>query len=612
MKQHTNVKPRLIGALSAVLLIGGSIAQGSPVVAQSATATSSADIAPSFGVAMPSFQSYLNQHGGTRTVGLPLSNDFQLLGRRVQIFENLVLQQRSDGTVQALDLLSEALPLLHADGATFPAADPDLVAANPALDAPTYQEQALAAIDSGRFDAQAPDDWNGLPVQFGATFRGSVTCNDLPSSTCNPRPLQRAALDMWGLPTSAPAADPGNPDLVYLRFQRGIMQFSQTTGQTQPIPVGAWFKRALVGTDVPDDLAADLLGSRYLAQYSPTLPLGVSRSADLPATSLAAAFNAPTTITAAGAGPLADVSATPVLPGLPMFATPGVLTATPTTTGLATLAGSAAPSVTPVASGTPLAGGTPLASGTPQPITIPMTGGLAAAVATPATPQGPDPCIGDEQILFAPKKPYVGTDVLIAVTSSQHHDVRAVRLTGPVKTGTVNERPGLNGWVWEWTISPSVDGWYEFTFFADGARACATSGFNALPAFGATPVPTASATPPPFASATAVPTQTASPTATLVPPPALAATNAADPPSGACAGHLVRLNGSNFGAAQSALNGNVLFSGATGASVATVFSWTNNTILLTVPTGLTAGSYQIVVTTSIGASSPLTYQLGSC
>jgi hypothetical protein len=97
-----------------------------------------------------------------------------------------------------------------------------------------------------------------------------------------------------------------------------------------------------------------------------------------------------------------------------------------------------------------------------------------------------------------------------------------------------------------------------------------------------------------------------------VPAPSLAASNAADPPSGACAGHLLRLNGSNFGAAQSAINGNVLFSGATGTSVATIFSWTNNTILLTVPTGLTAGSYQIVVTASIGASSPLTYQLGSC
>jgi hypothetical protein len=547
-----------------------------------------------FGVTLPSFRNFLDQHGGLRTVGLPVSNDFQLLGRRVQIFERLVLQQRSDGGVQALDVLGGPLPLVHADSATFPVADPDLIAANPALEGPTYQEQALSAIDSGRLDFAAPDDWNGLPVQFGATFRNSVSCADMPSSPCDQRQLQREALDVWGLPTSAPAADPNNPDFVYLRFQRGIMRFSQSAGQTDAVPLGALFKRVLIGTDLPDDLANDLLGSRYLAQYSPTLPLGVSRATDLPATSLATAFSPAVTITTAGASAQVDLQATPVLPGMPTFGTPGTF-ATPGVAGVAGVSG------TPLATPPPAASPSGLSSQTP----------VTSAVQTPATPLGPDPCLGDEQILFAPKKPYVGTDVLIAVTSARHHDVRTVRLTGPVKPGPVDERAGLNGWVWEWTISPNVDGWYEFTFFADGARACATSGFNALPAFGATAVPIVTATPA-FLTATAIPTLTATPTATVFPAPSLTTTGSADPASGACSGHLLRLSGSAFGTSQSAFNGNVLFSASTGATIATIFSWTNNTILLTVPTGLTAGPVQIVVTTSNGASTPLSYQLGNC
>jgi hypothetical protein len=245
---------------------------------------------------------------------------------------------------------------------------------------------------------------------------------------------------------------------------------------------------------------------------------------------------------------------------------------------------------------------TPVATGTPS--------AISSTSAVPTGPEGPDPCAGDEQIYFAPKKPYVGTDVLVAVTSATHHDVRTVRLTGPVKTGPVNERPGLNGWVWEWTITPATEGWYGFTFYTDGARACADSGFNALPAFGATPVPSATATAAPFATATPIATLTVTPTSTAVPAPSLATTGALDPSTGACAGRLLRLSGENFGATQAALNGNVLFIGSSGQSVATILSWTNSSILMTVPTGSVAGDYQIVVTTTSGATTPLTYHVG--
>ena len=147
-----------------------------------------------------------------RSLGQPLSHDFQLLGRRVQIFDSQVLEQRTDGSVQAFDLLSDALPLTHAAGATFPGDDPDMAAGNPPLNSPDYQTQALAAIDAGLLDWAAPDTWSDLPVNFGATFRGTATCFDLPpSESCDDRLLLAAAVDVWGLPTSAPAFDPDNP-----------------------------------------------------------------------------------------------------------------------------------------------------------------------------------------------------------------------------------------------------------------------------------------------------------------------------------------------------------------------------------------------------------------
>lgn len=528
-----------------------------------------------FQIAQPRLMTYVLQHGGARVFGPAISRDFQLLGTRVQLFERGAVQLAADGTVRGLDLV-DTLPLLRADGATFPSPDPTIQADLPSLDSPEYTDQALAAVDAGLLDQTAPDQWNDLAVNFGATFRATAQCRDLGlSGGCDDRLLLRSALDVWGLPTSAPTADPINPDLIYLRFQRGIMVNSQTSGLTQAVPVGDLFRRVLVGTGLPGDLRTDVTGSRFYAQYQPSAPLGLARSSELPATSLAGAFgDASTTLVSA------QVAETPTpmfAPALPTFGTP-------------------APTSTP---------GTPVPTPTPT-----LTS--ASTVAVNTAPQGPDPCAGDEQILFAPGKPYAGTDVLIAVTSARHHDSRTVRLTGPVKPGAVNERPGLNGWVWEWTISPASEGWYEFTFYTDGARACATSGFNVLPGFGATATPTPLGTATAFATITNIPTGTPTATSTLIPAPALATTTPFDPASGACAGQLLRVRGSNFGRTQADLNGNVLFVATSGQHLATVLSWTDSTILLSVNSGIPGGAYQVVVTTTAGASTPTVYQVGAC
>ena len=59
-------------------------------------------------------------------------------------------------------------------------------------------------------------------------------------------------------------------------------------------------------------------------------------------------------------------------------------------------------------------------------------------------------------------------------------------------------------------------------------------------------------------------------------------------------------------------SGNVLFIGPNGqGSPATILSWTNSSILMTVPSGSVAGEYQVAVTTTSG-STTLNYHVGAC
>lgn len=604
--------------------------------------------ATGFRVADPAFLSYFQQAGGVRTFGYPVSNDFQFLGTRVQIFQRGVLQAGPDGSMGTMSLLADdMLPLVGASGATFPAADPDLVAASPIRASDDYVDQALSFVATN-----VPDTWNDLPVNFLTTFQNTVTCDDLgPGATCDDRTLGSRALDTWGLPTSAPAADPDHPDFVYQRFERGILQYSRTTGVTQWLLIGELFREVLSGTDLPSDVQAQVADSRFYAQYDSASGSGPKRPDELPSTRLTGAFTPQPAQASNGALP---TGARPTVvararPGRSSDDPSGLLTsgsgqtdpdepaAMPQTTvqpagRLATatpasgrasagqvgsfgraFAGVVAPSPPTDADPDP-----PLAVPTPTPTSSLVAAGASSPKsAAPAAPIGPDPCAGDEQILFAPLKPYVGSDVLVAATSATHHDVRTVRLTGPVQTGPVNERPGLSGWVWEWTITPSIAGRYDFTFYADGARACATAGFNAAPAFGAPSAPTppigaiASSAPPAAPMPTPIPTPTVAASATPLPPPSLS-TTPAEPACGAAPGRLLTLHGANFGASQAASKGTVLFAGAGATHTANTLSWTNDAILVVVPTGLPSGAYELDVTTSTGATAPVTYHVGSC
>ena len=95
-----------------------------------------------------------------------------------------------------------------------------------------------------------------------------------PGQVPDPNLVTLLNLEIWGLPTSNPAADPGNGGFIYQRCQRGIMHFRAEVPVTEGILVGEYFKAVITGRSLPPDLAADMQGSRYNDQYSPARRAG--------------------------------------------------------------------------------------------------------------------------------------------------------------------------------------------------------------------------------------------------------------------------------------------------------------------------------------------------
>lgn len=239
-----------------------------------------------FRIADDRFWDYFQRRGGVRTFGYPVSNTFQLLGSPVQIFQRQVVQLRGDGSVGTLNLLDPGLmPYTKINQSTFPGADAVLVASAPVPTSPTYATDVVAFVR-----AHAPDAYQGLPVSFGKTFFSTVAPQDAFPQGGNASLLPLIDLEMWGVPTSQPAFDPSNQNFVYLRFQRGILQFDKGTGLTQGLLLADYFKAILTGTNLPPDLSAAGAGSRFYLQYNPSSPLGLNRPQDLPGTDLTNAF----------------------------------------------------------------------------------------------------------------------------------------------------------------------------------------------------------------------------------------------------------------------------------------------------------------------------------
>jgi hypothetical protein len=563
----------LIVAVLMSLSVGGFLGRSTLVAAQSLSQPQDPSFFPATGyrINSPAILSYFQQHGGVRTIGYPVSNDFPLLGKRVQIFQRQVLEIRPDGTVAPTNVLTEDfLPITHMDGLILPSIDPDLVGSAPSVSSPDYLSQARSFVS-----VYVPDVWNDLPVNFQTTYLESVSCADaFGDQPCDPSQLAALAFELWGLPTSQPTADTLNGEFVYQRFERGIMHFSTATGLTQGLLVGDWVKRVLIGLNLSPDLDSAVLRSPLYNQFAPSRPLGLARPNELPDTTLAQAFRADTLTAAAQ-----QMGTATLPPGVAETATAVAATATAITATQIALQETQIALTATAVSGTATA-----QAGGPTP-TVQLTGAVSDI---PVTNEG---CMGDEQMWFIPRRPNIGTHVEIAITSRRHHDLRFVRLVGPVDAGVPTERLGPLGFVWTWTVVPAVEAFHQWTFYADGLRPCITSGFNAFAPLGATPTPTNT------------PEPTATPgTPTSTPLPQQPHVTLVDPASGEC-GSILRIQGSNFGASQAEVNGSVRFSGAAGVTAQEYLSWNDREVNVAVPSALRPSTaYQMIVITSGGQS----------
>ncbi|MDQ6669684.1 MAG: cellulase family glycosylhydrolase [Chloroflexota bacterium] len=250
------------------------------------------------------FWNFFQTRGGVRTFGYPVSRTFKLDGFSVQIFQRIVMQLQSDGSVGTLNLLDAGLlPYTRINGSTFPAPDPAVVSQTPSATDPDYATRIIQFVQ-----ANAPETFGASPVNFGATFNSTVTAADAPDASAGLLPL--FDLQIWGAPTSNPASDPNNPTFIYLRFQRGIMHYDKGCNCTQGLLLADYLKSLLTAKNLPSDLAqqAQADHSRFLNQYAPGQPLSIARPSELPGSDLSNAFETQE----AGAEPAA-----PSTPGTP-------------------------------------------------------------------------------------------------------------------------------------------------------------------------------------------------------------------------------------------------------------------------------------------------------
>jgi hypothetical protein len=232
-----------------------------------------------------SFWDFFQHRGGVRTFGYPVSRQFRLDGFPVQIFQREVLQLWPDGGVHTLNLLDAGLlPYTRINGSTFPAPDQSIIGSTPTPNDPNYATTIVQFVAD-----QAPNTFEGEPVNFGQTFSTTVTSADTPDTPESLLPL--FDLDIWGAPTSRPARDPNNGNFIYQRFQRGIMHYDKACGCTQGLLLADYLKAIITGQNLPADLAAQVQGSKYYRQYAPGKPLSIDRPNDLPASDLSNAFD---------------------------------------------------------------------------------------------------------------------------------------------------------------------------------------------------------------------------------------------------------------------------------------------------------------------------------
>jgi hypothetical protein len=236
------------------------------------------------------FLSYFNARGAVRTFGYPVSRCFTIAGFTVQLFQRRALQLGHGGGVAQLNLLDDFyLPYTSFNNARVPAVDPALVASAPAPGSPGYAGAVLEFVR-----ANAPDAVGPHRTRFHETFRTAVTAAEaFPNGGGNAGILSGIHLEMWGIPTSRPAPDPGNANFVYQRWQRGIMHFDAATGATQGLLLGDYLKAIMTGQNLPTDLEDQVRRSadpRLLRAYDNRQGGGLREGSGLWDTNLRDAF----------------------------------------------------------------------------------------------------------------------------------------------------------------------------------------------------------------------------------------------------------------------------------------------------------------------------------
>jgi hypothetical protein len=233
------------------------------------------------------FWDYFNKRGGLRTFGYPVSRKFTLLGFEVQFFQRRIMQLQPNGSVSVLNVLDPGvMPYTSINFATFPAPDANMARLVPAVGSADYATTVQTYVQDN-----APNAWQSLNVNFYRTFMDTVRFEEAyPDGKGDRNWMTGINMELWGVPTSAPAVDPNNSDFVYLRFQRGIMHFDKKTGLTQGVLLADYLKSIITGNNIPADLEADAKTSPFYKQYNNAATDGVNRSAQLPSTNMKDAF----------------------------------------------------------------------------------------------------------------------------------------------------------------------------------------------------------------------------------------------------------------------------------------------------------------------------------
>src|SRR6185503_15812261 len=95
-------------ALGVALTFGGILGHSSLATAQPVSPANDPSFFPATGyrIASPAILDYFQHRGGVRTFGYPVSNEFPLAGKRVQIFQRQALAVTQDGAVEPLPILA--------------------------------------------------------------------------------------------------------------------------------------------------------------------------------------------------------------------------------------------------------------------------------------------------------------------------------------------------------------------------------------------------------------------------------------------------------------------------------------------------------------------------